>query len=339
MTLRSLVEAWNNFFFAPQSPSPVCLFRIFYGCAVIATLILLHHDWLDWYGGHGWVTPTTMHAVEPGTRLNLFDVIPQNDYWINGLFWFFLASAILLTVGFLTRLSTVSVFLCLTSIHQRNLFIIHSGDAFLRVAGFFLMFAPAGAAFSIDHLMGVRKGKERPRVQPTSPWAQRMIQFEFALVYFVSFGWKSMGSPWVNGTALYYLIHLHEIQRFPLPHWIAHPVILKLGSWFTLALEFSLGVLIWINELRYPLLLLGVCFHLCLEYAFNIPMFQWDILSAYVLFVDAADIARAENWLRNLSRQYLSRRAQQTASKGTCSRGQAWSRIQPSRRFRLKLLP
>jgi hypothetical protein len=300
MTLQSLVDLWNKFFFAPRSPTPVCLFRIVYGSMVIATLVLLHRQWLDWYGVHAWMSLSTMHHLEPGTRLNLFDLVPQNDYWIRGLFWFSLLSAILLTLGFLTRLSTVSVFLCLTSIDQRNLYIAHGGDVFLRVAGFFLMFAPAGAAFSLDRVLRIRQGKESPQVQPTSPWAQRMIQFELALMYFMSFWSKAMGAPWVNGTALYYVVHLNEMQRFPLPQWIAHPAILKLGTWLTLALEFSLGVLIWIKEFRYPLLLLGLCFHLCLEYSLNVPMFQWDILSAYILFVDPADIARAQNWMRNL---------------------------------------
>jgi Vitamin K-dependent gamma-carboxylase len=75
-------------------------------------------------------------------------------------------------------------------------------------------------------------------------------------------------------------------------------MVLKLGAWFALALDFSLGVLIWVKELRYPLLALGVLFHLCLEYSLNIPMFQWDILSAYILFIDAGDISRVWSGIR-----------------------------------------
>jgi hypothetical protein len=300
MTLRFLVNAWNKFFFAPQSPKPISLFRILYGCAVIATLVLLRPDWLTWYGPHAWISLATIRQVEPGVRLNLFTIIPQTDLAINTLFWVFLVAAVFLTAGLFTRLSTLIVFVCLTSIHQRNLYMNHGGDTFLRVAGFFLIFAPAGAAFSIDRLIRVRRGKEGAEIQPRSPWAQRMIQFELALIYFTSFWWKSMGAPWVDGTALYYVLHLEEVRRFPIPHWIEQPLILKLGSWFTLALEFSLGVLIWIKEFRYPLLLLGLLFHLCLEYTLNIPMFQWDVLTAYILFVDPADLDRALKWLRNL---------------------------------------
>lgn len=297
MKLRSITEAWNRFFFTPTSPLPVSLFRILYGISVMLTVMLLHGDWLAWYGAHSWMSVATMYQAEPGTRLDVLALLPQNDYCIQVFFWVFLAATVFLTIGLLTRVSAVTVFLCLTSMQQRNLYILHGGDTFLRVAGFFLMFAPAGAALSIDRLIRVRRGREPGDIQLVNPWAQRMIQFELSLMYFTAFWWKSMGETWVNGTALYYVIHLDEIRRFPIPQWIGHPLILKLGSWLTLALEFSLGTLVWIKEFRYPLLLAGMLFHLCLEYALNVPMFQWDVLSAYVLFIDPADILRAKNRL------------------------------------------
>jgi hypothetical protein len=234
-----------------------------------------------------------MAKLEPGTRLNLFTVIPADDRWITGLFWFFLACSLLLTAGFLTRISSVLVFLCLTSIDQRNIYILHGGDTFMRVAGFFLIFAPAGAALSLDRLIRIRRGKESSEIRPRPPWAQRMIQFELALLYFVSFCWKASGATWVNGTALYYVAHLDELRHFPVPSFLQNPLLLKIGTWLTLALEFCLGVLIWFKELRYPLLVLGVLLHLSFEYCLNIPLFQWEILSAYVLFIDPEDLERA----------------------------------------------
>jgi hypothetical protein len=299
MSLRVWIKAWNHFFFAPQSPLPISLFRILYGMCVVATLLLLRPDWLTWYGMHGWVTAETMAKVEPGARLTVFAFLPWNDSWTEAFFWIFLGFTLLLTAGLLTRVSSLVVFLCLTSLQQRNLFITHGGDVFLRVAGFFLIFAPAGAALSIDRLLRVRSGKEGAEIPPRRPWAQRMIQFQLAILYFSSFWWKSMGTPWVDGTALYYVVHLDEMRRFPLPLWIQHPFLEKLGSWYTLALEFSIGALVWFKEFRYPLLLLGLLFHLCIEYALNVPMFQWDVLSAYVLFIDPADLTRTWNWMRS----------------------------------------
>jgi hypothetical protein len=294
--LRSLIDAWNSFFFKPQSPLPICLFRIFYGLLVMATLLLLHGDWLAWYGPHAWFSLSTMHVLEPGTRLNLLAIIPQTDGWIKAFFWIFLISAALLTVGFLTRLNSVTVFLCLTSMQQRNLYILHGGDTFLRVAGFFLMFAPAGAMLAVDRTIRMWRVKERTTVELHRPWAQRMIQFELAMVYFATFCFKIKGAPWLQGTAMYYVLHLDEFKRFPLPAWFFYPLMLKLESWAALVLEFSLGVLIWVRDLRYYVLAAGLLFHLFLEYALNIPLFQWDILSAYILFVDGEDITRAWNW-------------------------------------------
>jgi len=146
MRLRSLVEAWDKFFFVPQSTTPIALFRFLYGLLVIATILLLRPDWLSWYGTHAWVSLPTVLKAEPGTRLNLFAVLPQSDAWITALFWVFLGSAGLLAIGFLTRLNSLIVFLCLTSIQQRNLYITHGGDTFLRIAGFFLIFAPPASS-------------------------------------------------------------------------------------------------------------------------------------------------------------------------------------------------
>jgi hypothetical protein len=296
--VRSLFELWDRFFFTPESPIPIALFRIVYGILVLATLILLRPDWLAWYGPHAWVSLSTMHRLETGTRLNLFAAIPQTDAWIEAFFWIFLGAAILLTVGFVTRVNSVIVFLCLASIQQRNLYITHGGDTFLRVAGFFLIFAPAGAALSADRLIRIWRGKEGAELEPRQPWAQRMIQIELALMYFVAFCWKVKGAPWLQGTAMFYIYHLDEFKRFPLPSWLLRPTMLKLESWVVLVLEFSLGVLIWLKDLRYALLALGLLLHLCLEYSLNIPLFQWDILSAYILFIDAADLTRAWGWIR-----------------------------------------
>jgi hypothetical protein len=302
VTLKFLTESWNRFFFSVESPLPVCLFRIFYGLMVLTTIMLLRPDWLNWYGKHAWIGLPTVQRMEPGTRLNLFTVLPQNDAWIQALFWVFAVSAVFLTLGFLTRLSSVLVFLCLASIDQRNLYILHGGDTFLRVAGFFLMFAPAGAALSVDRLLRVWRGKEGLAIVPVRPWAQRMLQFELSLLYFAAFCWKIEGASWVNGTALYYVHHLDELRRFPIPSVLLHPAAIKLETWATLALEFSLGILIWIKEFRYYILAAGVVLHLFIEMSLNIPLFEWDVLCGYILFVNAADLSRVWRWFGSLVR-------------------------------------
>ena len=70
-----------------------------------------------------------------------------------------------------------------------------------------------------------------------------------------------------------------------------------------MGLEFSLGVLVWIKEFRYYVLAAGLLFHLLIEYSLNIPMFEWDALSAYVLFMEPEDLARAWRRVRAVVRR------------------------------------
>src|SRR6202167_6564518 len=112
MTLRELRKLWDHFFFTPQSPLPIALFRILYGICVSATLVLLHSDWLNWYGVHSWVSLSAMRQVEPGIRLTLFTVMPQDDRWIAAFFWVFLVCALLLAQGMCARVMSADVVMC-----------------------------------------------------------------------------------------------------------------------------------------------------------------------------------------------------------------------------------
>jgi hypothetical protein len=345
MSLRSFVRAWNEFFFAKQSPLPMAVFRILYGTLVTATLLFLRPDWMNWYGVHAWVTLPAAQQLDPGLGLDLFARIPASDGWVEALFWAALASALALTCGLCTRIASVLVFVFLTSIQERNLYITHGGDTFLRMAGFFLIFAPAGAALSLDRRIGIRLGKQARAIAPRTPWAQRMIQMQLSFLYLATFLIKLQGAPWLHGSALFYIYHLEELKRFPIPAWFFRPQVLELGTWSALLLEFSLGVLIWVRELRYPLLALGLLFHLWLEYSLNIPLFQWDILCAYVLFIDARDLSRMAKHARNLIPAILRPRKRQTAPtagstkpqgsvrseiEGAQTRSESWNRAKKS---------
>jgi hypothetical protein len=305
VTLESLARAWNDFFFAPKRPTPVAVFRIAYGVLVLLDLMLLHPEWMTWFGPRGLVTLKTMHDTAAGWRINLFDVLPPTEASANAIFWIILVAAVFVTLGLLTRISSAVVFVGLASLHQRNLFITHAGDTLLRLSGFFLVFAPAGAALSADRLIRIWRGAETAEIRPRAPWAQRMLQIQVSLVYFSSFWVKSQGSYWMDGTAMYYVYHLEQLQRFPLPAWLTIPVIVKLTSWLTLAIEFSLGVFVWFKDLRYAILLAGLTLHLLIEYSMNIPLFEWIMVSTYINFVYPEDLTRAWHRVRDRAAAWL----------------------------------
>ncbi len=292
-----VVRGWNEFFFTPQSATPVALYRIIYGLLIIADLAMLHEDWLTWFGVDGFVRLDTLLKMGPRRNLGLFWFIPADDAWVQAFFWVFLLFAVFLTVGFLSRFSSVAVFVCLSSMLRRNGYILHSGDTLLRATGFFLMFAPTGAALSIDRLLRIWRGREGLEKPLSWPWAQRMIQIQMSLMYFSTFAWKTIGSDWRDGTALYYTTRLAQFQRFPMPT-LDNGIILKLATWSALFIEFSAGVLVWVRRLRYWVLLAGLCLHLSIEYSMNIALFQWVAMAGYVTFIDPADLTRAWSWVQ-----------------------------------------
>ena len=297
MTTRGLVRAWNVFFFQPQLPTPVALYRILYGLLVIDNLVLLRPDWLTWYGPHAITSLDTMRRASPARGLNLVALLPQTDFAVNAFFWVFLVLAVCMTIGLMTRASTVAVYACLISMHARNVFILNSGDALMRDTGFFLMFAPAGAAMSVDRLLRIWRGREEVEVRARSPWAQRMIQIQASVVYISAFWWKSLGKAWLDGTAAYYSVWPVEIARFPVPG-LQNPLISRLATWGTLVIEFSAGVLVWFRDVRYFVLLAALGLHLSIEYAMNIPIFQWLMIATLVTFIYPEDLSRAWAWAR-----------------------------------------
>jgi predicted DCC family thiol-disulfide oxidoreductase YuxK len=294
---QSLASSWSAFFFTPQPATPVALYRILYGLLVIANLAQLHRDWLTWFGARGLVGVDTLRQLTPRLDLDWIWLPLYDDRWMQAFFWVFLLFAVFLTVGFMSRFSSVLVFLFLNVIIRRNFYITNGGDFLLRVMGFFLMFAPAGRALSIDRLMRIWRGEEGFESQRFWPWAQRMLQIQTALVYLSAFAWKSVGTDWTNGTALYYMTRLVQFQRFPMPA-LENGLLLRLMTWSALLAEFAVGALVWVRKLRYWILLLGVCLHLSIEYAMNIPLFQWIIMAGYVTFIDPADLSRAWAWVR-----------------------------------------
>lgn len=293
MTFRQLLHAWDSFLFAPTSPVPLAVYRMLLGTLVIVSTLLLLPD-VDMMFGEQGILPradAAQYAAKPIAAPLLW--LPPTRGWLYAYFAAFLVAAACLTAGFLTRPATIVVYVGLVGTHYRNPAILNSSDGFLRLATFFLIFAPAGRALSVDRWLRVRRGAEPPgEPAPVAPWAQRLIQIQMCVVYLATVWWKLGGTTWVDGTAVYYATRLVEFERFPVPYVFEFRPLMKLMTWGTLAIEFAMGTLVWFRDLRYPVLLAGLLLHLGLEYSMNIQLFQWTMIATYVLFIDPRDVPR-----------------------------------------------
>jgi hypothetical protein len=250
-----------------------------------------------WFGKHGVLSPETLTNWDPIVKLNLFNMFDNADCWVASLMGIFILSSLCLLFGLATRVACLSVFVMLASLYHRNPYLFNSGDTYMRAIAFWLTFSACGSWLSIDSVLAKRSAR-LPGIAGVPIWPLRLLQIQMCLVYAQAFVSK-IGSPnWLNGTAVYYSLHLTDLKRFGYPSAFDQLPFYQLASWSTLAIEFSLFTLIWWKKARYVVLLLGIVQHILIEVYMNIPVFQWLMISSYVLFIDSKDLAKWWHFLK-----------------------------------------
>lgn len=309
MTLRGLVTAWQNFWFKAKSPLSLCVFRIAFGLMFLTQILTQYwNDFFVFFGTHPFIPQDDFIAfwTQRAVFFNLFDFLPTQNSWHIAFFVVVAILTLMMIVGLFTRASTILVFLAYCSICHQYPFLLNAGDTMQRLGLFLLCFSRAGDALSVDAYLKSRKGDWRRALfnpPPVSPWAQRMIQMQFAIAYF-STGLLKINAPvWFNGNGCYIATRLNDFAKLPVPILFEHRVSLFFMNWLTIGAELSLSTLIWFKELRYWIILCGVLLHVGIDWMLNIPIFEFAFMSFYILFIDPEDMKKLGCWLILLSKR------------------------------------
>jgi hypothetical protein len=303
---------WNEFWFEPRPSGPLGLFRVIFGFLALCWGGLLAPDLYTWYSERGVMPLNAMRVFNDQQaihfELNLLNSLNVTDRRVLVVFFVVLMiAALFMMIGFFTRTSTILFWVLLTSFQHRDEIILNSGDIFMRIMCFYLMFAPAGAACSIDRMIRIWRGKEAPGDPPkVSPWAQRLMQIQVSIVYLATFLDKTQGLDWQNGTAIYFPLHMAEMQRFWMPFVGSNIYAINFLTYGTMATELSMGTLVWVPRLRGYVLAAATLLHLGIEYLLNIPLFSAFMISSYITFVPNEWIAKfVVFWTRVFSKASL----------------------------------
>jgi hypothetical protein len=285
--LLRLWSAWQRFWFEPQETSSLALFRIAFGLVATAWTATLIPNLFAFYGARGIVPDNTAHG--PGQWGIL--ALSNNPILLLGVFAATLASAIALTLGLFTRVAAIIVWLGILSFEHRNVLVTNAGDGVVRDLAFLCALAPAGAALSIDRL---RNAPGRFWEFPAkAPWALRLIQIQISVGYLAAVWHKAHNQVWTNGTAVAYALRMDDVHRLPTPAFVTHSVLLvNLLTYGALAIEFSLGILVWNRRARPWVLVLGICLHLGIESSLLVGFFSYVMLAGYLSFVPPETAAR-----------------------------------------------
>jgi hypothetical protein len=291
--MTTLLNAWRMFWFRPEPMYTLGLVRIAFGILITAWTLSFFTDLPDLFGGNG-VLPNG--PLDP-YNWSLFQQWHSDPVLLIG--WgLLLSSGLAMTVGWHTRLASIVVCVLVLSFQHRDPSAFNSGDVVVRLEALFLALAPSGAALSLDQR---RRAGAFWSAQLRAPWAIRLLQLQLSIVYLSSVRWKIAGAAWPDGTAVSYALRLRDMVIVPAPQWFIHnPLMINVATWGALAVELSLGVLVWNRHLRPWVLLAGVLMHTSIMLTMAVGFFTPAMLVLYLAFVSPQAVRRLPQTLRSL---------------------------------------
>ncbi len=279
-------EAWNAVFHGQEPAHALALFRVLFGCLLITNALLFARDARLWVGPNGVFAHDEYCRVYGHTRFTLLRYLPPTNTSVALVLIVHVIAAVSLTLGCMTRLSAGLAFVTLASVQHRNLLVGYGGDDVLRIMTFLLVFSRAGEVASLDRWWADRSGES---TLPGTNWCTRLMQLQVSVIYLQAFLSKFSGASWLVGSAVYYAIEVPKYRRRHLPAFARTLRWSRLLTWWTMAVELALGALIWIRELRVPVLVAGIALHLGMEVFMNLHLFGPTMIVCLMLFLDPAE--------------------------------------------------
>jgi hypothetical protein len=235
-----------------------------------------------------------------GTFADRFSVLVLfSAWWQVALAWSLsLAVALLLTVGWRSRLMSFLAFVAVSSWSWRDPLILDGSDFVFRLLPLWMSFTACGALWSVDAALRRRRGQEVARVGPSLP--VRILELQVAWIYLSSGIEKLGGSTWLQGTAGYFALQLeHTFGR-----WWARPIATNLVtaaliSRATLLVEVAFLPLAMIpSRITRGVAVVGAAgMHLGILTLMNVGNFPVIMLSTLVLFIPGDVLSDAVEWV------------------------------------------
>lgn len=276
-------SAWDKFWFSLIDARQYAALRIaFGGLSLVYFLGLLPYVETQ-FSAAGWLGEFRQIAGQNGGSWSLFFLTKsqQTVLLAYGIVELGMFSALMMTIGWHSRVSVCITWLVWVSLWNRNPLLLDGDDAMLKVMCFYLMLAPCGNAWSLD-------ARFRSKPLQVAVWPLRLVQFQIALLYFVS-GWvKFHSQEWLDGTILQYvLIHPHYSRW---DGWLVldKPIMISLLSglaWFIRWWELLFPVLLLTTYTRKLSLTIGILFHVGLLLTMNLRWFAVIMLALYLALI------------------------------------------------------
>jgi hypothetical protein len=294
---RAAAQGWDRFWFTPVDPATLGFVRIMAASILLYIHLACLPQFLDLVGPNAWIDQQAVRELtkvpddplyqakegdSEALRWEKFQVrVGATWYrlsiwlWVQDptLMWIiqgiFLACMVCYLVGFCSRPMAVICWFAHLSYVTRGYTIWFGMDVFLLFIMFYLMFAPTGAALSVDRLLAryralKKTGKLKTALEPEPSWganvALRMIQIHMGIAYLCSALTKLQGPAWWNGLATWIPMNTSEFALVDM-RWLGQTDwqwqwMCSLTTLATIAFELVFIFLVWLKWWR-PLILAG----------------------------------------------------------------------------------
>jgi hypothetical protein len=297
--MKQFLQALGRWFFEEGDPRTAAALRI--GLSSLFLFIL----W-DFYPvmpllfGHRGMMGTMEPVLKHLSGFQYFLFHHDSTWELQIWFWASVASAAMAMIGFLTRLSLILTFVSMMLFRERGPFITFGADLVMNCLGVWLLFLDCGRVWSVDQFLRSRSLRSlRTRIEL---WPVKAIQIQVALIYLVTGLKKLQTTPWQDGSAVYYAVHVGNVLKGqPLPWIVHHHGLMAFMNYATLCIELTVPFMLFFRSLRIWAMGAAFLMHTGIDIFMSIRFFSLAMYVGYVAFLDTRDW---DWWTSQLSRAW-----------------------------------
>jgi uncharacterized membrane protein YphA (DoxX/SURF4 family) len=286
---------WDGFWFKPIDARQYAALRIAFGGLTVIYFVQLLPYVEEQFSGTGWLGDIQQIAIQNGGSWSLFFIQTGGHTTMLAYMVIIIGiiSAFLMMIGWQSRVTAFMTWLVWVSLWNRNPLLLDGDDAVLKMMCFYLMLSPCGNCWSVDAYL-------RSKPQTVAIWPLRLVQFQIALIYFVS-GWVKFQSPeWLDGTIMQYVLIHPQYSRWDGWAIIDKPMMTGLLTglaWFIRWWELLFPLLLLNTNTRKLSILIGILFHVGLLLSMNLRWFAVIMLALYLALIANRSFLRFEEEL------------------------------------------
>jgi len=258
---REVKSAASTFFFEPASARPLAALRVGLACVLLAQAAALGSELVLWLSREGLFQGDLGRTFAPSFGPHIDDFLPffktiglDEAGAIRAVGGAYVVALVFLGLGLGTRLAAALAWFSHWILMTGTEPMLYGVDTYAHVFLFYLIWVPAGRAFSLDALLA----RKRPLPTPGARLGLRVLQLQMAISYLVSGIQKSAFSSWWDGELIFRSLSLPDYNRFDTTWLASYPALAQLACWGTLVVELGYCVFIWPKRTR-KLWIAAVC--------------------------------------------------------------------------------